>query len=192
LEKEINLNNTSNDSVESEYFSEILITNNTYILSSEIEDDCIEKVLRWLICENMSADPKTLTLYINSRGGDICGAFALIDLMLKSKHTIRTIGIGNVMSSAFMIFAAGTKGHRYIGENASILCHQYSDEYEAKHHDLKSRILEGDRINKRMVDLLVNSSGLSQKTVKSKLLNATDVWLTAHQTVEYGIADHIL
>jgi ATP-dependent Clp endopeptidase proteolytic subunit ClpP len=169
-----------------------LLDNSTHILSEEIDDSSIEKTLRWLVYENMDPQPKTLTLYINSRGGDICGAFGLIDLMRSSKHTIRTIGIGNVMSSGFMIFAAGTKGQRYIGENTSILCHQYSDEHEGKYHDLKSRIQEGDRINSRMVDLLVKNSGLSQKAVKSKLLNATDVWLTAHQTIEYGIADHIL
>lgn len=169
-----------------------LLDKHIHVLNGDIESESIEKALRWIIYENMDNSEKILTLYINSQGGDLNDAFALIDMMRNSNHPIRTIGIGNVMSSAFMIFASGTKGERYIGRNSSILCHQYSDEIEAKHHDLKAQILEGERVNERMVELLVNSTDLSRRSVKAKLLKETDVWLSAHQMIELGIADHIL
>jgi ATP-dependent Clp protease protease subunit len=169
-----------------------LLNNNIHVLIGDIEPENIEKALRWIIYENMDDSDKLLTLYINSQGGDVNDAFALIDMMRNSKHPIRTIGIGNVMSSAFLIFASGTKGERYIGRNSSILCHQYSDELQAKHHELKAQIVEGERVNERMIGLLVENTELPRKTIKSKLLKETDVWLTAHQMVELGIADHIL
>jgi ATP-dependent Clp protease protease subunit len=169
-----------------------LLNNNIHVLIGDIEPENIEKALRWIIYENMDDSDKLLTLYINSQGGDVNDAFALIDMMRNSKHPIRTIGIGNVMSSAFFIFASGTKGERYIGRNSSILCHQYSDELQAKHHELKAQIVEGERVNERMIGLLVENTELPRKTIKSKLLKETDVWLTAHQMVELGIADHIL
>jgi ATP-dependent Clp protease, protease subunit len=169
-----------------------LLGNHTHLLNGEIEPESIQNAIRWIIYENMDDEEKVLTLYINSEGGNICDAFALIDMMRSSKHPVRTIGIGNVMSSGFMIFAAGTKGERYIGKNASILCHQYSDEMQAKHHDLKAQIVEGERINERMVSLLVESTEMPRKTIKSKLLKETDVWLTSYQMIELGIADHIL
>lgn len=169
-----------------------LLNNNIHVLIGEIEPENIEKALRWIIYENMDDSEKLLTLYINSQGGDVNDAFALIDMMRSSKHPIRTIGIGNVMSSAFLIFASGTKGERYIGRNSSILCHQYSDELQAKHHELKAQIIEGERVNERMIGLLVENTELPRKTIKSKLLKETDVWLTANQMIELGIADHIL
>ena len=120
-------------------------------------------------------------------------AFGLIDMMRNSKHTIKTVGLGNVMSSAFLIFAAGTRGHRYIAKNASILSHQYSEELsEAKHHDIKSFTKECDNTNQRMVTLLKECSDLSTTEIKRKLLPASDVWLTAEEIVELGIADYIL
>lgn len=165
----------------------------TYFLNGEINEDNISKACRWLIYENMKlGTPKTLTLIINSTGGNVAEAFALIDLMRSSEHTIRTIGLGNIMSSAFLIFASGTKGERIIGLNTSILCHQYSTEMEGKHHDLKAAIREGDLVNERMVNLLVECSELPVKTIKTKLFPPSDVYLTAEQMVDLGIADKIL
>jgi ATP-dependent Clp protease protease subunit len=165
---------------------------NTHLLNGEIDDDSIEKVLKWLIYENMDDRPKVLSLYINSIGGDVCSTFGLVDLMRTSKHVIRTIGVGNVMSAATLILASGTKGHRYITQNTSVMSHQHSEEFEGKYHEIKSRLAESDMINKRMALILSQNSNLSEKEVKAKLLKSTDVWLTAHQTVEYGIADIIL
>ena len=97
------------------------------------------------------------------------------------------------MSSAFLIFSAGTTGNRYIAKNASILCHQYSEELgESKHHDIKSFAKECELTNQRMVDLLKECSGLSTSVVKRRLLPPSDVWLTPEELVELNIADYIL
>ena len=96
------------------------------------------------------------------------------------------------MSAAFLIFAAGDKGERYIAPNTGIMCHQYSDSSEGKHHDLKATMKEGENCNQRMLDILKEATGLTAARVKTKLLNATDVYLTAQETVDLGIADQLL
>lgn len=171
-----------------------LLRNHTFILSGEIDRTLIDSAIRWLIYENLNDKKKlTLTIYINSTGGLLCDSFALIDLMKNSKHTIRTIGIGSVMSSGFLIFASGTKGSRYIAKNSSILSHQYSEGLaDSKHHDIRSFYAEGENTNERMVRLLTKCSNLSSTEVKRKLLPASDVWLKAEELIELGIADHIL
>jgi len=170
-----------------------LLKNHTFVLNGDITEDTIADAIRWLIYENTSDEEKELTLYINSSGGSLNDAFALIDLMLNSKHIIKTSGLGNVMSSAFLVFAAGTKNYRYIAKNASIISHQYSDEMgESKHHDIKSFTKECDNTNERMVNLLKICTDLNGSTIKRKLLPASDVWLKAGELIELGIADHIL
>ena len=111
--------------------------------------------------------------------------------MQKSKYTIRTIGIGNVMSAAFLIFAAGSKGHRYIAKNTSILCHQFSEDMNGKYHDIRAQMRESEHMNNRMVEFLKECTDLPTKTIKSKLLPPSDVWLTVGEVVELGVADHI-
>jgi len=76
-----------------------LLDTHTFVLNGEIDADNIAGAIRWLIYENASDEEKELTLYINSTGGLLNDAFGLIDMMRNSKHTIKTVGLGNVMSS---------------------------------------------------------------------------------------------
>jgi ATP-dependent Clp protease protease subunit len=170
-----------------------LLESSTHFLNGEIDEDNIIECIKWITYENLDRkDTKTLMLYINSTGGDLYSAFALIDVMRNSYHPIRVIGIGAVMSAAFMIFAAGTHGQRYAGRNASFMCHQYSDNLVGKHHDLKATMKDGETMNARMVQVLRDATGLAPSKIKSKLLPASDVYLTAEEVLELGIADHIL
>jgi ATP-dependent Clp protease protease subunit len=112
--------------------------------------------------------------------------------MQNSSFVVRTIGIGNIMSSAFLIFAAGDKGERYVAKNASIMSHQFTDSMDDKYHNIKAALKETEYLNKRMVDILTEATGLAPSRVKSKLLPPSDVYLTAEELIEFGVADHIL
>lgn len=168
-----------------------LLDNSIFCLFGEIDDDNIADCIKWILYENIEQREKTLTLYINSTGGDLYNAFALIDVMKNSQHPIRTIAIGSAMSAAFLIFASGHKGERYASRNTSFMCHQYSDSVSGKHHDLKATMRDGELMNQKMVDILKSATGLVPSKIKSKLLPASDVYLTAEECVELGVADHL-
>lgn len=168
-----------------------LLENSVYYLFGEIDDDNIADCIRWILYENTEVREKILTLYINSTGGDLYNAFALIDVMRNSHHPVRTIAVGSAMSAAFLIFAAGHKGERYASKNTSFMCHQYSDSLSGKHHDLRATMRDGELCNQKMVDLLKDATGLTATKIKSKLLPASDVYLTAEECIELGVADHL-
>lgn len=170
-----------------------LLEHSIHFLFGEISEDNVMECTKWLTYENLDQkQPRLLTIYINSTGGDLYSAFALIDVMKNSYHPIRVIGVGSVMSAAFLIFASGTKGERYAARNTSFMCHQYSDNLAGKHHDLKATMRDGELCNQKMVDILRSATGLSITKIKTKLLPASDVYLTAQETVNYGVADKIL
>jgi ATP-dependent Clp protease protease subunit len=169
-----------------------LLNNHVHFLTGEIDEDNIEDAIKWIVYENLSGTNKLLTLYINSDGGVLTDALALIDVMRSSQHPIRTIGLGSVVSAAFLIFTSGTKGQRLIYPNTSIMCHQYSAEIAGKHHDIKSHFTESELMNTRMVSVLQKNSEMDVRTIKNKLLGATDAWLTPAQLIEFGLADKLL
>jgi ATP-dependent Clp protease protease subunit len=165
-----------------------------HFLIGEITEDNINECIKWLAYENI--DPKSdraLTLYVNSQGGDLYEAFGLIDMMKNSQIPVRTIGYGSVMSAAFLIVASGASGERYITKNCGIMCHQLScTEEMGKYHDIKATRKETDRLNKAMYDILKESTGLDGRIIKTKLLPAHDVYMTAEEMLAFGAADHIL
>jgi ATP-dependent Clp protease protease subunit len=170
-----------------------LLENSTYFINGEIDENNIGQVVKWLIYENLDVSKeKTLTLYINSTGGDLYQAFGLIDVMRASPHEIRCIGVGAVMSAAFLIFASGDRGQRYAAKNTSFMCHQFTESMDSKYHDLKATMKENDTCNERMVEVLKEATGLAPSVIKRKLLPASDVYLTAQEVVDLNVADHIL
>ena len=169
-----------------------LLENSTFYFYGEVDEDSVAKVIKWILYENFHhRDTKTLTLYINSTGGNLYDAFALIDVMHHSHHIIRTVGVGSVMSAAFLIFAAGDKGERYAATNASFMCHQFTETTEGKYHDIKATMKENESCNLKMINILKEATGLPNAKIKLKLLPASDVYLTAQEVVELNVADHI-
>jgi ATP-dependent Clp protease protease subunit len=172
--------------------SQRLLDNSIHFLIGEIEEGNINRAMQWIVYENLNAsEDRVLTLYINSTGGNLTDAFGLIDLMKTSVMPIRTIGIGSVMSAAFLIFSSGDKGHRYIAKNTSCMCHQYSAEIQGKFHDIKSEMIEAEYTNQSMLNLLVENTQLTEREVKKKLLPATDIWLQPQELIELNVADRI-
>lgn len=162
-----------------------------HFLSGNIDPMNIEAASRWLLYAKFNKIESPLTLHLNSEGGDLGGAIGLVNLMRGLGLHVRTFAYGNLMSAAFMVFAAGEKNYRAIGKNTTIMIHQFSDSLEGKYHDMRAYAKECDRYNHKMAHLLAECSVLSVKDVKSKLLRPTDVWLSAEELVEYGIADII-
>ena len=169
-----------------------LLDNSVHFLTGEITQENVNECIKWIVYENLDAKEKILTLYVNSTGGDLYQAFALIDIIQSSKHSVRTIAIGSIMSAAFLIFTSGTKGERYIAANTGIMCHQFSGGSDAKFHDLKAEMKENELLNKKMIDILKDATGLPPSKIKSKLLPASDVYLSTQEALDYGIADHLL
>jgi len=180
----------------SERIEQRFLDSSTYFLTGEICEDTITPAIKWLLYENMEdmaeGEEKVLTMYINSFGGDLYQAFALIDIMNRSRYPIATVGVGAIMSAGFLIFSAGTKGCRFVGENTGIMCHQFSSETSfSKYHDIKAMSKENDSMNQRMLTVLASASGLPERQIKSKLLGPSDVWLTPQELVDLKIADQV-
>lgn len=160
-------------------------------LTGDIAESNIREIVQWITYENIDSSKKHLTLYINSVGGSLYDAFALIDAMKASHIPIHTVGIGSVMSAAFLIFVSGHRTHRFIAPNTGIMCHEYSDEVLGKHHDIKANIVEADFNYDRMLNILVDASKHDKNWVKKHLLNPTDQYFTAEQLVDLNLADKL-
>lgn len=163
----------------------------SYYLTGDIDEHSVTPVIKWILAENMNQRHTQLNLFINSCGGDLYQAFGLIDVMKSSRIPVATSGIGSLMSAAFLIFMSGAKGQRFVTKNTSIMSHQFSTFYEGKEHDVKASEKETRYIKQRMLDVIKESCTMDERMIKRKLLPPSDVWLSADECVELGVADAI-
>jgi ATP-dependent Clp endopeptidase proteolytic subunit ClpP len=163
------------------------------VLMGEIDAESVRPVVEWVLYENYVKKKKLkeLLLMICSEGGDLSVAFALIDVMRTSKIPIKTVGLGQIASCGLLIFLSGAVGRRVLTANTSIMSHQFSWGTEGKAHELFATMKEFELTQQRMVNLYKSTTGLDEETIKTVLLPAQDVYLSAEQALSYGICDHI-
>ena len=163
-----------------------------YLLMDEISDSTCKDVISFIISKNLVKPyPKYLQLIINSGGGDLQAAFAVIDTMKGSAIPVHTVGLGCVASAAVLIFIAGVKGKRVLTPNTSILSHQYSWGTYGKEHELIATTREYELTTERMLKHYKKFTGLTDKKIREHLLPPQDVWLSATQAKKLGICDSI-
>ena len=163
-----------------------------FLLMDEISDSTCKDVIQSIISKNISKPyPKYLQLIINSGGGDLQAAFAVIDTMKGSAIPVYTVGLGCVASAAIAIFMAGEKGKRVLTPNTSVLSHQYSWGTYGKEHELLATVKEYELTTKRMINHYKKCTGLTEKKIREFLLPAQDVWLSAVEAKKLGICDSI-
>ena len=173
--------------------SKLLQDAGMYVFMGEVAEDTIKPIIEWILVENhvVKKKKKELLLMICSDGGSMENAFALIDVMKSSSIPVKTVGLGSIASSGLLIFLAGTKGRRVLTPNTSILSHQYSWGSDGKHHELWAVTKEFGLAHERMVRHYQESTGLDEETIKTKLLPANDVYLSAEEALALGICDYI-
>ena len=163
-----------------------------FMLMDDIKNDTVRPAIDWIFKNNLSSNqPEFLTLILNSGGGSVTDAFALIDTMRGSGIPVHTIGLGEVSSAALMIFMAGEKGNRILTPNTSILSHQYSWGKWGKEHELITAVRAFDLTAKMILDHYKRCTGMSEKNIRKVLLPAHDVWLSAGEAKKFGICDAV-
>ena len=169
--------------------------NNIFLFMDDFDSKTVAPVIEFILEKNLlpaSKRPKHLTLIINSPGGEMSAAFALIDIMNGSSIPVHTLGIGQISSCGILTFMSGEKGHRVLTPNTSILSHQWTWGSFGKSHELVAVQREFELTDERMMNHYKKCTGQTEATIKKYLLPPEDVWLTPREAVKYGIADQIV
>jgi len=166
-----------------------------YIFSSDFDNSSTSDAMSFVIARNLMNGkdrPKHIKMIINSPGGSVSAAFALIDTMKGSRIPIYTYGLGEIASCGLLTFMAGEKGKRFITRNTAILSHQFSWGTIGKEHELMASVKEFENTSARIIAHYKKCTGQTEATIKKYLLPAEDVWLTPKEAIKYGLADEIV
>lgn len=164
-----------------------------FIISEGFNQILAKNVLTWILESNLDMNRKynNLTLIINSPGGEVPSAFAIIDAMRGSSLPVHTIGLGQISSCGLLTFLAGAKGHRILTPNTAVLSHQWAWGSFGKEHELLATVREFNLISERIINHYKLCTGLAEDVIREKLLPAHDMWLSAEEALELNICDEV-
>lgn len=162
------------------------------LLFGEIETDVAAEVCAWILNACFEEErPKHLTLLINSEGGNLAAAFAIIECMRSSPIPIHTVALGNICSAGLFIFMSGKKGHRTITPTCSIMSHNYSTGIAGNHHELVAIQKELNYTHQRILEHFKRCTGLSEKAINERLIGVQDSWMSPQEAIDLKIGDRI-
>mgnify|MGYP003150234992 FL=1 len=139
-------------------------------------------------------DRRPIEFYISSYGGNADDMFALYDIMrqIREETEIHTIGMGKVMSAGVLLLAGGTKGKRKIGKNCRVMIHSVIAGNHGNVHNLVNEMEAIQGLQEMYINSLVEETKMSKTRMKKMLERKVNVYLSAEEAVELGIADEII
>lgn len=136
-----------------------------------------------------SLSNEDITLWIKGPGGSVSDGLAILDTMRTCGCDIRTIVMGTAASMSAVLASSGTKGKRFIGENAELMIHQALGGASGQTTDILRAANHIQKSNNRLYAILAQNAGISIQKVAADC--DRDTYLDAMEAVDYGLADHI-
>jgi ATP-dependent Clp protease protease subunit len=167
-----------------------LLNDRIIFLGTPVTDQIANLIIAQLL-HLESADPdKDISIYINSPGGDIYSGLAIYDTMQFIKPDVQTICFGIAMSMGSLLLTGGSKGKRLALPNSRILIHQPSSGFEGQATDIEIHAREILSIRQRVDEIYAHHTGQSVEQVHRDM--ERDRFLTAEESVEYGLIDKVI
>ena len=150
-----------------------------------------------------SADPESeiiavarpVNMYVSTHGGVASDMFSILDVMDSIKINtcdIHTFGIGKVMSAGVPILAAGTKGKRKIGKTCRIMLHSVMAGKGGTIFSMENELEEIKWVQDSYIETLARYTKMTKTKIKKMLKTQRDVYISAEEAIELGIADEII
>ena len=146
------------------------------------------------------SESETVTTYepmnfiVSTWGGSAVDMFSIYDIMrmVRDDCDISTLGLGKVMSAGVLLLAAGTKGQRRIGKNCRVMLHGVTSGQHGNISDLENEMAEAKWTQERLVTCLTEETKMTKRYIKKVLAKRMNVYFTAEEAVDLGIADEII
>ena len=169
-----------------------LLGHRVVFLGRPVDADTANLIVAQLIHLESEDPDKDISLYINSPGGEMSSMMAIYDTMQHVRPEVMTACIGMAASAAALILAAGSPGKRYVLPHARVLIHQphLTGSLEGQASDIEIHAREIVRQKEEMTAILARHTGQTPETIAVD--TDRDRWLTAEQSVDYGLVDSIM
>ncbi len=169
-----------------------LLKDRIVFLGGEIDDVTANLIIAQMLFLSNEDSKSDIHFYINSPGGSITSGLAVYDTMQFLRCEVATYCVGQAASMGAVLLAGGKAGKRFLLANNRILLHQplIAGELIGPATDLDIEAQEILRLRNRLYDILAKHTGQTAEKVEKDC--DRNLWLSAEEAIQYGLADRIL
>lgn len=166
-----------------------LLNDRIIFLGGPIDDHVANLVVAQLLFLDSQNKDRAISMYINSPGGSVTAAMAILDTMNHVKADVATVCVGLAASAGAVILSAGAKSKRSALKNAEIMIHQPHGGVEGQVTDIAIAAKRMEDVKIRLNKILSINTG---KTITQIAEDAErDNYMSADEAKKYGLIDKI-
>ena len=167
-----------------------LLKERVIFIVGPIEDQMANLVVAQLLFLESENPDKDVHVYINSPGGSVTAGLSIYDTMCFIKPDVSTMCIGQAASMGAFLLSGGAKEKRYILPNARTMIHQPSGGAQGQATDIEIQAKEILFLRERLNGLLAEHTGQPIDVIERD--TERDRFMSAEQSVEYGLVDEVI
>lgn len=167
-----------------------LLKERIIFLGGAVDSDVANLVVAQLLFLASEDPKKDISFYINSPGGHVSAGLAILDTMNHIQPAVSTVCVGMAASMAAVLLSAGARGKRFALPNAEVMIHQPHGGAEGVASDIEITAKQILKLRERLNKILAKNTG--QKIEKIEKDVDRDFFMTAEESVKYGIVDKVL
>lgn len=170
--------------------SNIYLPTRTIFLTGEINEGTYEETIKNL--HALDTEPETVTIYLNSGGGEVDAGFAIYSAIKAMKSLVRCVVWGQASSMASVILQGCDE--RILLPHSYVMIHEGSDATLNAPRDIQKQWAKFSDLQMKQVEDIYLEKIKSKRSFSRKRLQEmlkTDTILTAQEAVKLGLADMI-
>ena len=180
----------SSDTIALLHTDQIYTPNRSITMFGDIDIEMFDQVFKNLLI--LDSTEGTITIYINSDGGDLQQAMAIYDAITNCKNYVRMIAYGSASSAASIILQAADE--RLLSPKSYVMIHAGEEGTEG-HPEIKKRwdakcLLDNQWMEDLYLEKIRNKKPKFQRSKLTEMLKF-DTILEAEEAIELGLADAI-
>ena len=169
-----------------------LLKDRIVIMDTDVNEHSASLIVAQMLFLESEGPGDPINFYINSPGGSVTAGMGIYDTMQFIKSPVHTYVFGQAASMGSLLAQAGEPGHRYMMPHARHMIHQPSGGARGMVSDIEITYKEIQRLKEELTRIYVthNSAGKTFEQLTKDM--DRDTWMTAEQSVAYGLVDNIV
>jgi len=159
-------------------------------IGQQIDEELGNQLVGTMLYLDSIDGQKDMYLYVNSMGGDVVPAMAIMDTMRHICSDVGTVAFGGAMAMAGLILANGEKGKRASLPNTKMMLHMPSGAARGQAADIYNEARELLRLREHLVGVMGVAMDKDRATVKRDF--DRDRYFSPEAAKTYGVIDRII